>query len=237
MKNMVNQCKYRNIINKEYDKESCNGAVLLVEATIVFPIVFFVIFFIICIGNSYFVKSYMQKVADNNAIIAANYARTEYLMDVNENKVSIMDMDLNPYQMKTSDKVKQHMNGIIDREAKSKSCTIFKSMAPTGISSGSQSDYAVFVNGFFESYVNVEIKYTLNLIPLFDNFGIGSVDCTAKATARINNNTSFIRNADMLKDVFVDFLQTEKGKEISGKIKGKIEEITSGLKKFLNIFK
>lgn len=232
---------YTFLMNKENDKESDYGAVLLVEATIVFPIVFFVIFFIICVGNSYFVQSHIQSVADRNALLAADYARSEYLMDFTNNGGTVrgntINNDLNPYQIHASDKLKKASNDKVSNELNNGVYTIFTAMKPSSFSSGSQPNYVVIENGFFESYVNVEIKYKLKLIPLLDVFNVASIDVSAQSTARINGNREFIRNADMLKDLFTDFMQTSKGQKLAGQVKKKIDELTEGLKKFLKIFK
>lgn len=236
MKKIINSL----ILNKEYDKESCRGAVLLVEATIVLPIVFFVIFFIICLGNAYYVRAYMQSIADKYAIQAANYARCENLLYIEEGG-DLMKMDLNPYQFSVSSKLKNTMNQRVKSAVNSKNVSLFGSMKPTRIGSGSQSDYVKFYNGIFDSYAEVEIEYNLNMMPVLGSIKIASTKVTAKAKAQINDSPSFIRNLDMVKDLATDFLQTDTGKNLVGKLKGNFTKVTSNitdaLKNFMNFFK
>ena len=215
-----------------------DGAVLIVEAAIVFPIVFMLVFYIFSLGNKYYINAYMEKIAKENAVIAANYATNELILLTETDGFTLEKHDVNPYQYSVSSKLKNAMNTKVADELKSSSISLFASMAPTGISDYSGgTNYVKFNWGLFASTATVEIKYTINPLPLVSNFGIASAEYKAYGVANINDTVEFARNLDLLKDIFTDFTQTEKGKELTGKAAGKVKEIVSKLKGALEFFK
>ena len=215
-----------------------DGAVLIVEAAIVFPIVFMVVFLIFCLGNKYYINACMEKIAKENAIIAANYATNELILLTETDGFTLEKHDVNPYQYSVSSKLKNAMNTKVADELKSSSISLFASMAPTDISDYSGgTNYVKFNWGLFASTATVEIKYNVSPLPLIKNFGIASAEYKAYGVANINDTVEFARNLDLLKDIFTDFTQTEKGKELTGKAAGKVKEIVSKLKSALDFFK
>lgn len=219
-------------------KENEKGAVLLVEAAIVFPIVFLVVFFIISLGNTYYIMAYMDSVANENAVLAANYASNETLIEIYKSGYNLTDHDIDPYKYTVSDTVTNYINSKISSEVNNESNTILSSMAPFSIKGAEGSNkYLDYEWGLFSSTFKVEITYKVSMIPLLKSFGITTAEYKSVATANINDNVEFIRNLDLLRDIFTDFTQTEQGSRLVNKAAGKVKEIISKLGDMLNFLR
>ena len=72
-------------LRKLYQKlKSENGAVMIVEASFVFPIMFYVIFFLIFFGNMYVIKSAVSRYTSTAAIRGAEYYSNPWVKPVTE---------------------------------------------------------------------------------------------------------------------------------------------------------
>ena len=82
--------------------KSENGAVMIVEASFVFPIMFFVLFFLIYFGNMYVVKSAISRFTSTCAIKGAEYYSNPWVKEVTENyggdNVPTKNDDVKPYR-------------------------------------------------------------------------------------------------------------------------------------------
>ena len=77
--------KIKNIKNSIKDE---NGLVI-VEATIVFPIMFFVLFFIIFIGNMYFEQAKIDSIVSTYAVKGAEYVADPNLYYVDKGNLCL----------------------------------------------------------------------------------------------------------------------------------------------------
>ena len=210
-----------------------DGAVLIVEAAIVFPIVFFTMFFIICMGNAYYIRSCMDSIAQTTAVEAANYASNENLLTIMREGYYYKDRNVDPYRYTVSQYLKDSVDEVVKKRTDSKDNSILAAMLPKNVS------YSVkFDSGLFGSSVTVEIDYTISVMPLVKkNLGIADVEYTSRAVANITDSVEFIRNLDMLRDFYTDFTQTETGKKVVGTVKGKIEELVGKINSMFEFFK
>ena len=81
--------------------KSENGAVMIVEAAFVFPIMFFVLFFLIYFGNMYVIKSAISRYTSACAIKGAEYYSNPWVKRVTEaggNAVPTENKDVQPYR-------------------------------------------------------------------------------------------------------------------------------------------
>lgn len=68
---------------KQKLNNSENGEVI-VEATIIFPIMFIVLFFLIYMGNAFYLKARVESVVKQEAIIGANYCADPMLETIKQ---------------------------------------------------------------------------------------------------------------------------------------------------------
>ena len=73
--------------NLKKQLKSENGAVPVVEATFVFPVMFFVIFFLLFMGNMYVSKAYFDNAVNQAAIKYAAQCADPNLKAINEKKI------------------------------------------------------------------------------------------------------------------------------------------------------
>ena len=90
-------------LRKLYQKlKSENGAVMIVEASFVFPIMFYVIFFLIFFGNMYVIKSAVSRYTSTAAIRGAEYYSNPWVKPVTEElqgkDVPTKNDDVRPYR-------------------------------------------------------------------------------------------------------------------------------------------
>ena len=214
------------------------GAVTLVEATIVFPIVFLVVILIIFVGNVYYTRSYMQKVADKNVLVASEYIKnyTTYLVD-KVGSYSLEGHDINPYVQifGITKNIEGEIVNRVKKAAKSSSNTLIGTMAPKNIKGGMKNGRFVDIDeGFFGSDVTVAISYKMSFFSGVTLLGeIPSLEFTVYSKASVCDDVEFIRNIDYVEDLWIDFTETETGK----KLMEKIQKIIDVIRKFLDFFK
>ena len=215
-----------------------SGAVTLVEATIVFPIVFFVMIIIMFIGNIYYTRAYMDKVASTYATVAGRYLANETLYEINKDggSYTLTDHDLNPYAQifGVDDEVGNYLEKQVKTAAKSTANTLFATMQPYSIKGAEGGSFVNIENGFFGASVNVEINYKIRLLSGYSFFNfIPELSYTARAEVTAIDSPELIRNIDMIYDFYLDFSRTETGQQFNEKI----GTIFTKVKEMFNFFK
>ena len=202
-----------------------NGVVVIVEASFVFPIMFFVIFFLFFMGNMYFARAYSDNLVNETAIrMAAECA------DPNLNTITSSGDAKIPATMKnepyryffnsdviggdgTIDASKNLAKNLIYEEEGSLN-TFFEGMEPKI----NKSDIDVkFNNNIINYTLSVTATYKISLPWKFifsDEVIIQ--EFTSHAEVPVSDAPEFIRNIDMA----VDYLQRwEKANEAADKLK------------------
>ncbi len=197
--------------NKSKDQR---GAVVIVEAALVFPIVFFVVILMLYMGN----MLYQQSKIDAIAVTGAQYLANLYTAPVlQEDAIPTQSKDINvkPYRYllgdsDAEDKARRYMENLLDKTG-------------TGFFSGMEMDARVktckIKNYVLYQTANVEIEYTTSVLPmrLFDASDLFKVKC-ASATAA-TDSAEFIRNIDMVLDYSEELGWTDKINEFVSKFK------------------
>ncbi len=189
---------------------------LIVEATIIFPIMFLVIFLMMFLGNAYFHKS----TIDSTVVQMANYGAAQcadpLLREITEKNgvQSLKDStySIEPYRYlfgeiisgkgmsKIEDNVKKQIN---DKISKLKT-GMFSGMKPTATSVKVD-----FKNAFIYSTFVVEVQYKIPLpIRIFgmkENF---AVNTSSRTEVPVSDVPEFIRNVNMIMDLLE---RTEEG--------------------------
>ena len=191
------------------------GAVAIVEATIVFPIMFIILFFLVFMGNAYYVKAQVESVVEKNAIYGANLCSDPVLEKVKEKNhiPSLSNIDIKPYRyiFGGMSEVEKKIRENVTNELTGNTSTFFKGMQPQLI--GSSKKIALFNNYVVYSTFSVEVKYRISFPIRFLGDRTPTVmELTSRAEIPVNDAPEFIRNTDMVIDLMHD---TKVGKKIS----------------------
>ena len=199
--------------------KSDNGAVSIVEATFVFPIMFIILFILIFMGNAFLIKSHVESVVNKYAVLGANYCADPMLESVQKNDAfpSLENVKTEPYRyifggMKD---VESNISSKVTEEINSGFGSLFYTMKPE-MKNGSVADYKSYVvYSTFAVQVDYEIRFPIRYLgektpPL--------VDIKSRAEVPVDDAPDFIRNTDMIIDYVEDTSFGQKVTEIFGKI-------------------
>lgn len=145
---------------KGFLKSDQRGAVTIVEATFVFPIMFFILFFLLFYGNAVYVNNTVSAVVSKYAIEAAAEISDPILKQINEDgSVPTTYKDGNPYRYMTT----SYGNSIVSRYKTKitneiKSAGIFTKMAPKVVSCK-----AKYKNYFLYQTVRYDLTYDIKM--------------------------------------------------------------------------
>lgn len=198
---------------------------VIVEASFVFPIMFFVLFFLIFMGNTYFLRSRVDSVVNVVAIKGASLCQDPLLKAISESgSVPLENSDITPYRYVIGgmDSVEKDMNEELTKQIGLIGNGFFTDMSPQVLDSKVKYDNHIFYYTF-----TVEVSYKISYPMRF----IGSdkptiVEVSSKAVVPITDTAEFIGNVDMAIDYY----------ESSG-VKEKVEEVVGKAKEFIGKFK
>ncbi len=179
------------------------GAVMIVEATIVFPIMFFIIFLIILYGNIMYQKSKIDNYVSQYAQWGAQRCADPLYLDVYKKGKVTEDtgsLKVKPYRHFGS--MGEVITDVESKvQAKVADCGFFEGMQPKGLR----------VNADFNNYIlystfDVEAKYHIEFPITFLGEKIKLSTMSAFESAPVSDPADFINNINMAKD----FVQSNK---------------------------
>ncbi|MDR2357706.1 MAG: pilus assembly protein [Oscillospiraceae bacterium] len=172
--------------------------VVIVEATIVFPVMFLVIFFMIFWGNAFYTKSKAESVARRVAVAGAAYCADLTLPAVVSGGAAKFSVrDVRPYRYVTGIDLPGSVIGdALAKEVAAIGSGMFFGMAPRS------PDYSVkFENMLICASVTVDLTYTVSLpIRLFGTEDFLAIRVSARAKAPVPDAPEMIRNINMAED-------------------------------------
>lgn len=200
-----------------------NSGVVIVEASIVFPIMLFVILMLLYMGNVYYQQANLNSIVDIAAIKGAAYC-ADPMLDSIEGTGSVpkSSNDIQPYRylFGVSD-VESKMQRYVEEQYGSAGNGFFGSMAPSSVTCNAKFNNSVIMYSF-----TVEATYDIKVPLRFMGTEAPTiVSLSSKATAPVNDNGEFINNLDMAIDYY----------ESSG-LKDKVSTVTDKIKDFFNKF-
>lgn len=191
--------------------KSESGAMAIVEATFVFPIMFFVIFFLIFMGNMYVSKAYTDNLINETAIeIAANCADPNLRAISADGKVtdSLKKMENEPYRYIFNKDVVNAGNGAVNEsieegkkkilKSESEFNSFFRGMEPRL----NAKDLSIHFKNNLVSYsleITAVYKISMPWKFIFQN-DINVYTFTAHAEVPVSDAPEFIRNVDLAVD-------------------------------------
>lgn len=189
---------------------------LIIEATIVYPIMFFVLLFLIYMGNMLYLQSNIESSVNRVAIKGASYFADTMLEQIYGGGIpGVYDIDIQPYRYLN---IFANGNDCISGEEELKkeieNTGFFAGMIPKVISIEPRvNNYVVYQT--YEVDVEYELRFPIRFLFQEEYYAI---EDTAHAEIPIVDNAEFIRNTDMV----IDFIQRSKTgqKGIEGLTKG-----------------
>lgn len=203
------------------------GAYTILEASIVFPVMFFVLFFIIFLGNMYYEQSKMDNCVMRYAIKGAQCCADPYLYDFVQ--TGSVPTDLSAVEIKPYRYIMGGMNDIENKiktemanEIAKKDLTFFSNMVPKVTTQTTKyNNYLVY------STFSCSLKYSITMpIKLFwDANKFEIVKFTSRAEVSVSDTPEFIRNTDLVVDLLT-------GTKIGTTIESVFQKINSFITKF-----
>ncbi len=209
---------------------------LIVEATIIFPIMFLVIFLMIFLGNAYFHKSTIDSTVAQMANYGAAQCADPLLREITEKggvpALKDSKYSIEPYRYLFGEvgkesgmnKIETNVRTQINDKIKNMKTGMFSHMKP----SANKPVVAEFNNAFIYSTFEVEVEYKIplpiRLIGMKDYFAIVS---TSRCEVPVSDVPEFIRNINML----MDWIENTPGGE---DVLKKIDEIMGKVDQYIN---
>lgn len=194
-----------------------NSGVVIVEASIVFPIMLFVILMMIYMGNVYYQQARLNSIVDIAAIKGAAYCADPMLDDIEKaGKVPKKNNDIQPYRylFGVSD-IEAKMQKYVEDQYRDAGGGFFGAMAPTRVTCNASFNNSVIMYSF-----TVEATYDIKVPLRFMGTEAPTiVSLSAKATAPVNDNGEFINNLDMALDYYESSGLSKKVSAVTDKIK------------------
>lgn len=189
-------------VKKLWSNES--GASTIVEASFVFPIMFFVMFFLIFMGNAYYLKASVDDIANRRALEGALRVQDPLYEYVNGESAEkeVNEMPIYPYRYIFTGSIKNSVVPMMQKKV------IDDVSAASGLLSGmkpvmkNKSKVCEWKNSVLYSTFVVRIEYTIQMPWKFvwtENPIVLSLK--ARAEEPIDDTPEFIRNINMGMDL------------------------------------
>ncbi len=214
---------------KVHQKIKNERGMVIVEASFVFPIMFFVLFFLIYMGNAYYMKAQIESVVEQKAIQGAAYCADPLLEAIKESGgvPTVDQLKTKPYRYifgGMSD-IETKISGEVVQAITGESSSFFKNMSPKIVTQ--KADIAKYNNYIVYSTFSVEVKYVVKFpISFLGESTPPMLEITSRAEMPVDDTAEFIRNTDMVIDLF----PKEMGEKIAD-VFGKINDFISGFAK------
>lgn len=204
------------------------GAVQIVEATFVFPIMFIILFFLIYMGNAFYVKAQIESIVAEKAIQGAAYCADPLLETIKSTgsipSVGKLNSDPYRYIFGGMDEVEKKIGKEVAEEIESSSVSFFRNMSP--VVKTHDTKIAKFHNYVLYSTFSVTVKCEIEFpIKFLGRTTPSMLVINSNSEVAVNDVGEFIRNTDMFVDYFAD-------SKLGQSIKGVFDKIND----FINTF-
>lgn len=204
--------------------------VMIVEATFVFPIMFFVIFLMIYLGNVYLQRSKVETYAIESAVEGAAMCADPMLLTAEEGGVNkdmlkfSMSNNIQPYRyiFGNMKEIEGNIEALLTKKLNGMETGLFRHMELVPGSVKVSTDYnSVFIYSTFRVNVHYKIKMPIRFIGEREAY---TFDMTSVYEMPVDDVDELIRNVNMV----VDYL------DATG-VSGKIQELTGKVKEFFHL--
>lgn len=207
------------------------GAVQIVEASFVFPVMFIILFFLVYMGNAFFVKAQVEGVVESRAIEGASYCADPMLQTIKNNNgavPSLSSLKTEPYRyiFGGMNSVESDIATKVQKDIQGNSASFFNNMKPK--LKTAKSNIAKFNNYVVYSTFSVEVKYELKFPIKFLGAETPTVmTINSRAEIPVSDTAEFIRNTDMVVDLFYGTKIGQAISDVFGKVNGFISSFSS----------
>ena len=209
----------------------------IVEATIVFPIVFFTVCFMIFLGNAYFQMAKIETAVTIAAVEGAARCTDPFHSTVTSKKdgdgnisVPIKFNDIEPYRYILNAGGKDSNISAVEADLKNR----LKRIVGTsgfflGMTPNVKFSEVKYNNHFFYATLSVEVKYEITIpMKLIGEKEFTIFSSAARAEVAVNDPADFILNTDMV----LDYVESS---EIGNKAIEKLQEAMASVRKFIGL--
>ena len=198
---------------------------LIVEASIVFPVMFLVIFFMIYAGNAYLQKCRVEAIINQCAIDGASYCADPQLQQVEGGSLPTLDnLEAYPYRFFSSTGVgdiEGDIEALINKRVSELSSGLFQGMKPEDLTV--QANYS---SGFLYATFSVDASYKIEIpIRLLGEAENMHLSVRTHVEMPVSDSTELIRNIDMIWDYMERFGVAEKIAEAKAKLSEALDKV------------
>ena len=203
---------------------SDESGLVIVEATIVFPVMFLVIFLMLFTGNAYLQKCRVDSYVNQLAIDGAAYCADPMLEEVVDGSIpSVANSNVYPYRYFDPNgalDIKDTLEIEISKKINNMSTGLFSGMKPAN-----QIITVEYNNGFIYSTFSVTVDYKIVMpIRLLGSNENISMSLSSHANMPVSDTAEFIRNVDMAEDYMEKYGIKEKLEEAKKKLDDAIQK-------------
>lgn len=215
---------------KKFIKEE-KAVAAIVEATIVFPVMFLSIIFMLFMGNAYYQMSKIDAVVAECAMEGA-MACTDplyYRIRANGDKVPATNNDIQPYRYVIG--VTGNNGNIAEVRTKIQE-KLNKSLKDTGFFSGMKPTITIanveYKSYFFYATFSVQVEYRITIpVKLLGEDDFEILKSSARTEVAVNDPADFILNTDMV----LDYVESSKtGSKVIEKLTNAMTKVREFLK-------
>lgn len=203
-------------------KNKREDGMMIVEATIVFPVMFLVIFLMIFLGNAYFQKARVESIVNELALDGAAYCADPILKTIEETKmVPALDaVDVKPYRyfIGGMDTVEADIKNETVRRISGLSTGLFSGMKPEGYNTSGLK--VQFQNKFISSSFSIDLQYKIVMpIRLLWEDDYLELRLSSHTELPVSDTTEFMRNVNMVEDYMERYGIVDEIKKMVSKVK------------------
>ena len=181
-------------------KNKRERGVLVVEASIVFPVMFLVIFFMIFAGNAYLQKCRVEAIINQCAIDGAAYCADPQLKYAENGAIpSVGKIQVYPYRYFGSNggaSVAGEIEAQVYERVSKMSTGLFSDMKPTDFVAD-----ATYTNGIIYATFSIDASYKIKIpVRLLGAEDFIYLKVSTRAEMPVSDSTELIRNIDMIWD-------------------------------------
>lgn len=204
-------------------KQKHERGAMIVEASIVFPVMFLVIFFMIYAGNAFLQKCRIEAIISKHAIEAAAFCADPQLQEVSNGGVSSLSGKTQPYRFLTG----SHGNSVatsterkMKNELNNMGTGLFPGMTPEIVG-----PTVKYNKGFLCASLTVEVSYKIKIpVKLLGAEDFNFMQLSSRMEIPVSDTTEMIRNVDMIWDYMERSGISKKVNDFSEKLSGALEK-------------
>ena len=203
------------------NKES--GAVMIIEAVIIFPIIFIVLFLLIYLGNAYFLKARIDSLVTQYAIAGAADCADPMLQSIDGAvPTSPSAAKVKPYRYLFTGYMNEVAGKVTSAISKKVKQSGFFNNMPVKCSCVAKANSKIFGSTF-----SVEAEYKIHIpVRIFD-VKLDLLKFNSRSEVPITDVGEFIRNVDMA----VDYIESSQTIQTAmGKVKSFLDKVGGGNK-------